>query len=281
MKKFTILFVCILLANLSSAQIQTPQPSPSAKMEQMVGLTTINVEYSRPSMKGREIFGNLVPFDKMWRTGANKNTTISFSDDVMISGKKLAAGDYAIFATPTKNSWEIVFYADTNNWGLPQKWDESKVALKTKADVQKMPMTMETFTIVIDELKNDSAAINFLWEDTVAYLTVNVPTEDKTMTSIDKVLNGPSSSDYYSAASYYYEEGKDINQALTWINKSVDMQKNAPFYVLRKKSLIEAKAGKKKDAIDTAKKSLAAAKEAGNQDYVKMNEDSLKEWGAK
>jgi len=281
MKKFTILFVCILLANLSFAQIQTPQPSPSAKMEQMVGLTTINVEYSRPSMKGREIFGNLVPFGKMWRMGANNNTTISFSDDVMIGGKKLAAGDYALFANPTKNSWEIVFYKDTNNWGLPQKWDESKVALKAKAEVQKMPMTMETFTIVIDELKNDSAAINFLWEDTVAYLTVNVPTEDKTMTSINKVLNGPSANDYYAAASYFLEEGKDINQALKWINKSVEMQENAPFYVLRKKSLIEAKAGKKKDAIAKAKKSLAAAKKAGNQDYVKMNEDSLKEWGAK
>jgi len=281
MKKFSILFVFVLFVNISFAQIQTPQPSPNAKMEQTVGLTTIKLEYSRPSMKGREIFGDLVPYDKMWRTGANKNTIISFSDAVMIDGKKLPAGDYAVFATPSKNSWDVVFYTDTNNWGLPQKWDESKVALKTKAEVQKMPMKMETFTIVIDELKNDSAAINFLWEDTVAYLTVNVPTEDKTMTSINTVLNGPSSSDYYAAASYYYEEGKDINQALTWINKSVEMQKNAPFYVLRKKSLIEAKAGKKKEAIATAKKSLAGAREAGNADYVKMNEESLKEWGAK
>lgn len=281
MRKFTFLLVCILFASTSFAQIQTPQPSPSAKMEQMVGLTSIHLEYARPSMKGREVFGNLVPYDKMWRTGANTNTTISFSDDVMIGGDKLPAGTYAIFTVPHKKSWEVIFYTDTNNWGLPEKWDESKVALKATADVQKMPMKMETFTIVMDELTNNSAVINFLWDDTVASFTVDVPTKDKTMANIEKALSGPTASDYYAAAVYYYEEGKDINQALVWMNKSVDMQKNAPFYMLRKKSLIEAKAGNKKDAIATAKKSLAGAKKAGNNDYVKMNEDSLKEWGAK
>jgi len=281
MRKFTFLLVCILLASTSFAQIQTPQPSPSAKMEQMVGLTSIHLEYSRPSMKGREVFGNLVPYDKMWRAGANTNTTISFSDDVMIGGDKLPAGTYAIFTVPHKKSWEVIFYTDINNWGLPEKWDESKVALKATADVQKMPMKVETFTIVIDELTNNSAVINFLWDDTVASFTVDVPTKDKTMANIEKALSGPTASDYYAAAVYYYDEGKDINQALVWMNKSVDMQKNAPFYMLRKKSLIEAKAGNKKDAIATAKKSLAGAKKAGNNDYVKMNEDSLKEWGAK
>lgn len=281
MRKFTFLLVCILFASTSFAQIQTPQPSPSAKMEQMVGLTSIHLEYSRPSMRGREVFGNLVPYDKMWRAGANTNTTISFSDDVMIGGEKLPAGTYAIFTVPHKKSWEVIFYTDTNNWGLPEKWNESKVALKATADVQKMPMKVETFTIVMDELTNNSAVINFLWDDTVASFTVDVPTKDKTMANIEKALNGPTASDYYAAAVYYYEEGKDINQALDWMNKSVDMQKNVPFYMLRKKSLIEAKAGNKKDAIATAKKSLAGAKKAGNNDYVKMNEDSLKEWGAK
>ncbi|MDT0294973.1 DUF2911 domain-containing protein [Mesonia ostreae] len=281
MRKFTFLLVCILFAGVSSAQIQTPQPSPSAKMEQMVGLTNIELEYSRPSMRGREVFGNLVPYDKMWRTGANTNTTISFSDDVKIGGEKLPAGTYAIFTVPHKNNWDVIFYSDSNNWGLPEKWNESKVALKASAESQKMPMEMETFTMVIDDLTNNSAVISFLWGDTAASFTVDVPTKDKTMANIEKALNGPTASDYYASAVYYYEEGKDIKQALEWINKSVDMQKNTPYYMLRKKSLIEAKAGKKKEAIATAKESLAGAKKAGNKDYVKMNEDSLKEWGAK
>ena len=280
MKKTLSLFLVMFAAITLQAQVQAPQPSPHAKIWQKVGLTDVTVEYSRPSMRGREIFGDLVPFDKKWRTGANENTTITFSDDVKIDGETLSKGTYSIYSVPGKKSWEIMFYKKTDNWGLPQEWDNAQVALSTKAEVNKMPINMETFTIVIDELKNNSAVFNMLWENTVVSFTFEVPTEEKTMASIETALNGPSARDYYAAADYYYSSDKDLNQALTWINKAVEGQENAPFWMLRKKSLIEAKLGKKKDAIKTAKASLKAAKAAGNDDYVKMNEDSLKEWGA-
>ena len=130
MRKIIVMLAVILANFMVEAQVKTPQSSPSAKVEQVVGLTTVQVEYSRPSAKGRTVYGDLVPYGKMWRTGANANTTISFSEDVKIAGKDLKKGKYALFSTPKADNWEIIFYSDTNNWGLPDNWDESKVALK-------------------------------------------------------------------------------------------------------------------------------------------------------
>lgn len=282
MKKILFILFTGLLSGFATAQIQVPQPSPSAKIEQQVGLSKVTVNYSRPGMKGRTIFGDLVPYGEKWRTGANNNTTISFDTDVEINGKELKEGTYAIYTVPGKDKWEVIFYKDSNNWGLPQQWDESKVALKATANVQEMPMAMETFTILIDELQNDSAALNFIWENTVATLPINVPTDERAMASIQRVMNGPSANDYFAAATYYHDENKDNKQALEWVNKAIEMQgADAPFWMLRRKSLIQADLGMKKQAIETAKLSLAAAEKAGNKDYVKMNKDSLKEWGAK
>ncbi len=280
MKKILFILFTGLLSGFATAQIQVPQPSPSAKIEQQVGLTNVVVKYSRPGMKDREIFGGLVPYGEKWRTGANNNTTISFDTNVTIGGKELKEGTYAIYTVPGENEWEVIFYKDSNNWGLPQQWDESKVALKATAKVQEMPMSMETFTILIDELQNDSAALNFIWENTVATLPFSVPTDERAMASIQKVMNGPSAGDYFAAATYYHDEKKDINKAYEWIQKAVEMGGEDAYWVVRRKALIEADMGKKKEAIATAKKSLAAAEKAGNKDYVKMNRESLKEWGA-
>ncbi|GAA4324510.1 DUF2911 domain-containing protein [Pontixanthobacter gangjinensis] len=261
-----------------NAQIEAPQPSPSAKIEQKVGLTDVTVEYSRPGMRGRTIFGDLVPYGKVWRTGANANTKITFSDDVMINGKELKKGSYAIYTIPNKDSWEVMFYSSTDNWGVPQQWDESKVALKAKAETMEMPMKMETFTIVIDELKNDSAVLNFIWENTIAMLKMEFPTDEKTMASIEKVMNGPTANDYFAAGSYYHEAGKDLEKAHQWVSKAAEMAGDQAFWILRRKSLIEADMGKKEQAIATAKKSLASAEKAKNDDYVKMNKESIAEW---
>lgn len=281
MKKIILFLVAGIISGAATAQIEVPQPSPSTTIEQEVGLTNVTLKYSRPGMRGRTIFGNLVPFGEKWRTGANNNTTISFDTKVNIDGKDLEAGTYAIYTIPQKDQWEVIFYEDTNNWGLPQQWDENKVALKATAQVQEMPVPMETFTILIDELKNDGATLNFIWENTVAMLPFNVPTDERAMASIERVMNGPTANDYFAAAAYYHDTKKDNKQALEWINKALEMQgENAPFWVLRKKSLIQADLGMKKEAIETAKQSLAAAEKAGNKDYVKMNRDSLKEWGA-
>ncbi|WP_081211549.1 DUF2911 domain-containing protein [Salegentibacter sediminis] len=279
MKKL-LLFLCTAgIMSATQAQVQAPQPSPFTKIEQKVGLTDVTLEYSRPGMRDRDIFGDLVPFGEVWRTGANENTKITFSDDVTIQGKELKAGTYAIYTVPQEEQWQVMFYSDASNWGNPAEWDEEKVALKATAEVMELPFEMETFTILIDDLQYNSASLNFLWDTTLASLTFNVPTQDKAMASIEKVLNGPGAGDYFAAASYYHEINKDLEQAYEWINKSVEMGNDA-YWVLRRKSLIEADLGKKEEAIATAKKSLEAAEKAGNQDYVKMNKDSLKEWGA-
>ncbi|MGI0106276.1 DUF2911 domain-containing protein [Salinimicrobium sp. WS361] len=280
MKKITLFLFVGLISSFAIAQIQVPQPSPSAKIEQEVGLTNVTVEYSRPGMRGRTIFGDLVPYGEKWRTGANNNTTISFDTNVVIDGKELKAGTYAIYSIPKENEWEVLFYEDSNNWGLPQDWQDSKVALRATAPVQEMPMTMQTFTILIDELQNDSAVLNFIWENTIATLPFEVPTDERAMASIERVMNGPSAGDYFAAATYFHDEKKDLNKAYEWIKKAVEIGGEDAYWVVRRKALIEADLGKKKEAIATAKKSLAAAEKAGNKDYVKLNQDSLKEWGA-
>lgn len=264
----------------ATAQIQTPQPSPFTKVEQKVGLTDVTLEYSRPGMRGRVIFGDLVPFGEVWRTGANANTKISFSDDVKIDGKTLKQGSYALYTKPGKDSWEVMFYTDTNNWGNPQEWDDSKVALSTTAKVTELPFPMETFTIFIDDLKHDGGVLNIVWENTVASVPFTVPTDEKTMANIETVMNGPTANDYFAAGSYYHDSKKDNKKALEWVNKAIEMEGGDVFWMYRKKSLIEADLGMKKEAIASAKRSLAAAEKANNADYVKMNKDSLKEWGA-
>lgn len=278
MKKILLsLFVVALSTNIT-AQLKTPAPSPASKIEQKVGLTDVTVEYSRPSMKGRAIFGNLVPYGKLWRTGANQNTKVTFSDDVTIDGKTLKKGTYAVYTKPGKDAWEVLFYSDANNWGTPQKWDDAKVAVSTSAKVEAMPMKIETFTMSIDDLTNDSAVLGISWENAYVGVKFNTPTDKAVEESIAQVMGGPSANDYFSSAVYYLQEGKDINKAKEWINKAVDMTKDQPrFWYLRQQSLILAKAGDKKGAIKAAKASLAGAEKAGNADYVKMNKEFIAE----
>lgn len=280
MKKLLLVVCLVAFTYTASAQITTPQPSPFSKIEQKVGLTDVTLEFSRPGMKGRTIFGDLVPFGKTWRTGANANTKITFSTDVTVNGQNLKAGSYAIYTVPNKDKWEVMFYADANNWGTPRKWDDSKVAAKASADVQSMPMKIETYTMSFDDLTASSAVIGILWENTYVGVQFEVPTDKAVMKSITSTLNGPSARDYYNAAVYYSQQGKDIKQASEWMEKAMSMTEKPAFWQLRQQSLIYAKLGSKSKAIATAKKSLELSKVAKNADYIKMNTDSLKEWGA-
>jgi hypothetical protein len=279
MKKFVLILVAFAATLTLQAQIAAPQPSPSSTLIQRVGLTDVTVEYSRPSMRGRTIFGNLVPYDKIWRTGANARTKITFSDDVTIDGKTLKAGTYAIFTKPGMTSWEVYFYTETAGGGTPQQWDDSKVAAMMTAKVDVMDMPVETFTITLDNLHNSGGTLGMLWENTYVGVPFMVPSKEMTMKSIDAVMAGPSANDYFSAATFYFDEGMDLQKAKVWIDKAVSMNDKA-FWMMRTQSLIYAKMGDKKGAIEAAKKSMAAAKAANNADYVKMNMDSLKEWGA-
>ena len=279
MKKITFLFLSVFTGFLGFSQIETPAPSPASTLDQMVGLTEVTVKYSRPSMRGRTVFGNLVPFGKVWRTGANANTTISFSDDVVVAGQTLKAGTYAIFTKPDSDYWEVYFYTDTDNWGAPQQWDASKVAATAKVPAKKTSWPVETFSITIDNVSNNGATLGMHWENTSIEVPFEVPTKAQAMESIKRVMEGPSANDYFAAASYYYQEGLDMNTAKVWVDKAVEMNPEA-FWMSRLQSLVYAKLGDTKGAIAAAKKSLAAAEKAGNADYVKMNQDSLKEWGA-
>lgn len=281
MKKILIAGAFMFTFMVSSAQVRTPQASPSAKIEQTVGLTEVKVEYSRPSAKGRSVYGELVPFGKLWRTGANGNTIISFSEDVTISGKKLPRGEYALFTLPKADSWDVIFYADTNNWGLPEKWDDKKEVLRATVKPEFLGRNVETFTIGINNLDNDYGFLEIAWEKTMIALKFEVPTKQTAIKSIEVAMAGPSANDYFAAAQYYYQSNADQNKALEWMNKAIAQTpagQDAPFYYLRQKSLIQAKLGDKKGAIETAKLSLAASEKANNSDYVKMNKDSISEW---
>lgn len=281
MKKLVLAFFVTALVAQVDAQIKTPQPSPSSTLEQTVGLTDIKVEYSRPAMRGRTIFGDLVPYGEMWRTGANANTKITFSEDVMVNGKTLEAGTYAIYTKPMQDSWDVMFYSDASNWGTPEKWDESKVAAKTNVPVQQMPMDIESFTITFDDVKMDGANLGMLWENAYVGVPINVMTDKAVMASIDRTLNGPTGGDYYTAAVYLMSADKDMDKAKEYMDKSMAMNDDPKYWQLRQQSLLLAKMGDKKGAIEAAKKSLAKAEAAKNMDYVKMNKDSLAEWGAK
>ncbi len=282
MKKFcsivAALSMALALALPLSAQIQTPAPSPTVELKTKVGLTDVSLLYSRPSIKGRTVFAaaktSVVPFGSMWRTGANSATKISFSDDVTIGGTAIKKGDYAIFSTPGATEWKVMFfnYETTNAGGYGDKTAVATWTLKP----QKLAEKVETFTIDINDQTMDKASINIIWENTKVSMPLSVDVEGKVKASIDRVLAGPSANDYYTAGSYYHDTKKDLNKALEWVQKANAM--SPQFWTLRKESLILADLGKKKEAIDVAMKSLAAAKEAKNQDYINMNEVSIAEW---
>lgn len=284
MKRIIFVLATLIASYVLNAQVKTPQPSPKSTFSQVVGLTDVSVEYSRPSAKGRTIFGDLVPFGKLWRTGANGNSTISFSEDVVINGNTLKKGKYALFTTPKADMWEVIFYTDTDNWGNPEEWSDAKVALKTTVKPINLGNNVETLTIAISNLTNDNATLDISWEKTLASVKFEVPTQKAAMASITKTLAGPSAGDYFSSAQYYYNSDADMTKALEYVNKTISMAKageDVPFWHLRQKSLIQARLGDKAGAIDSAKLSLAGAEKAKNNDYVKMNNDSIKEWSRK
>ena len=284
MKKIIFVLASMIAGYVLNAQVKTPAPSPQSILSQVVGLTDVTVTYSRPSAKGRTVFGDLVPFGRLWRTGANANTTVSFSEDVVINGSTLKKGKYALFTTPKADMWEVVFYSDTDNWGTPDNWDANKAVVTTNVDPITLGNRVETFTVSINNLTNDSATLDISWEKTMVSVKFDVPTQKTAMASIEKTLAGASAGDYFSAAQYYYQSNGDMNKALEFVNKATSMTKagtEIPFWYLRQKSLIQAKLGDKTGAIATANLSLAGAEKAKNADYIKLNNDSLKEWAKK
>ncbi|WP_116788022.1 DUF2911 domain-containing protein [Flavobacterium psychrotrophum] len=285
MKKLLIAAAFALTLSITAtAQIQTPQASPKAVIEQTVGLTNVKIEYSRPSARGRAVYGELVPFGRLWRTGANNNTIITFSDDVIIGGKTVKAGHYALYSQPKADSWDVILYSDTNNWGLPEKYDEKKEVVRTTVKPEFLSRPVESLTIGINGLENDYAFLEIAWEKTMVAVKIEVPTKATALKSIEEAMSGPTAGAYFAAAQYFYQSNADLPKALGWINTAIEKTpqgEEVPFYMLRQKSLIQAKTGDKAGAVETARLSLAGAEKAGNADYIKMNKDSILEWSKK
>jgi hypothetical protein len=279
MKKVLLIVMTAFIAVTTNAQIKAPQPSPVGKITQNIGLTDITIEYSRPSMKGRKVFGVLVPYNELWRTGANASTKVTFSENVKVGGQELKKGTYALYSIPGEKEWTIIFNKNIDHWGADGYKQEEDVCRFTVKPIS-FPSTVESFTISIDNLKNGSCDISLAWDKTQVTIPVVLTTDESMVSSIKKAMDGPSAGDYYAAARYYHEENKDVKQALEWVNKSLE-KGGDKFWILRLKALLQAKSGDYSGAITTAEKSSELAKKEDNSDYPRMNDESIKEWKSK
>jgi hypothetical protein len=258
-------------------QIRTPRPSPTATLTQEVGLSTVTINYSRPGVKDRVIFGGLLPYGTLWRTGANSATTISFSDDVSVEGHSVKAGKYALFTIPGKDEWTIILNSNYDQNGTSE-YKESEDALRFTVKPYHLAEKVESFTIDINNIANSTASINLLWENTLVSFEVDVNTDERVMASIKQALDPASDAGKYNtAANYYFTTGKDLNQALAWINKSIELSPDS-FYSYYLKSNIQAKMGNYKDAVTTAQKSKDMATQAKNDEFVTMNQNNITKW---
>ncbi|MBN8651905.1 MAG: DUF2911 domain-containing protein [Cytophagales bacterium] len=269
----------LFVTGLATAQVQTPQPSPAASVSTVVGLTDVKIDYARPSLKGRKIFGEkdvMYPHGTIWRTGANAGTKISFSDDVKVEGIVVPKGEYLIFTWPGATEWTVSLYKDLAIGGNTNAYDKSKEAANFKVKSEKLTAPIETFTINIGDIAADSksAKIQLAWENTSVKFTITVDYDAKVMKSIEANTK-VNPNNYFSAAVYYLENGKDIKQALEWVNKAAEANPTA-FWILYQKARIQKAAGDKAGALATSKASWEGAKQAGNRDYQSMNEELQK-----
>ena len=261
----------------SAQQIRTPRPSPTATLTQEVGLSTITINYSRPGVKGRVIFGGLLPFGTLWRTGANSATSIEFSDDISVEGHPVKAGKYALFTIPGKDEWTVILNSNYNQNGSSQ-YKESEDVLRFNVKPVHLNDKVETFRIDINNITNSTATIDLEWENTLVSFKVNVNTDEKVMAAIKRAMDPSSDAGKYNtAANYYYSNGKDLNQALAWINKSIELAPDS-FYSYYQKANILAKMGNYKDAVATAQKSKDMASKANNNEFVNMNQENIDKW---
>lgn len=280
MKKLLFSTLALLLTLSTYAQISTPAASPSAHITQDVGLTEIMVDYSRPSMKGRTIFAadGLVPFGKTWRTGANAATKITIGQDAIIGEQEVKEGAYAVLTVPSAQEWKFMLYPyEASSWG---SYTEKEPAVTFTVATNKMSKAAESFTIGINNVTSSSATIDFMWDMTMVSVPVKVDVHELVMADIKRTMAGPSVNDYYAAASYLHDSGTDNATALEYIQKATAGEEPR-FWMVRREALILADLDRKQEAIAAAKRSLALAKAAGNDDYVRMNEKSIAEWSGK
>jgi len=273
MKKIILAAAAVFMLLTADAQtLRTPAPSTTQTVKQDFGLGSVELSYSRPNAKGRKIYGDLVPFGNVWRTGANQATTLTFTDEVMIGDKKVPAGKYGLLSIPDKDKWTLIISKQTNVTS-PAAYKKEEDVVRIEAKTMKMDNKMETFTIQFADVKPTSCELHIMWENTAVALPIGTDVEKKVMAQIDQLMN-KDNKPYFNAAMYYLDNGKDLNQALAWFDKAVEAQPTA-FWIHHQRANCLAKLGKKPEAKAAAEKSKTLAAEAKNDDYVKLNEKLL------
>lgn len=274
------LLAFLLLNNMEVlAQLATPAASPLATVTQRVGLTDITLKYSRPSLKGRKMLGETLPFGKPWRTGANNATTLTFKEEVTVGGKQVPAGEYALYTIPGAGQWTVILNKNTKLGGSTHLYKAEDDVARFQVKSTKTASATETLTINFADLKSNSANLEILWENTSVKFPLVTDVDSKVMAQIqEKVINGQNVSPdmYAAAANYYLDNKKDPKLALSWIKKA--NEKDPKFFTLHAQAKIQAWNKDYKGAIATAERSMALAKEAKNDDYVRMNQKAIAEW---
>lgn len=274
MKK--ILFAAIAVCGLfiADAQLKTPAPSPTQTIKQDFGLSSIELSYSRPGLKGRKLYVDLAPAGKVWRTGANQATTLTFGDDVMIGGKKVAAGKYGLLSIPDKKSWTLILTKQTDVTS-PAAYKQTEDVVRVETKPMSSEAMMETFTMQFANVKPSSCELHLMWADVAVSLPITTDVETKVMAQIDQMMN-KDTKPYFNAAMYYMDNGKDMSQALVWFDKAVELQPTA-YWIHHQRANALAKVGRKDEAKKAAEKSRELAMTANNDDYVLLNDKLLAE----
>ena len=267
MQKLFFLLSIFLSAATLGAQLKAPVASPRAKLSQNIGLVNITVDYSRPSKKGRTIFGSLVPYNKIWRTGANQATTFSVSEDIKINNQLVPKGEYHIYSVPREKRLDLIVYKKPDKWGSLKEFDESLIVARVVSDFIELPFSVETFEISFDNISNNGSTLNLIWDNMLAIYYIDALTKDKMVNNIKNTLTkNPKPSDYQKAALYYYEEGLDKEKAYEWINLAFESYKEPKYWQLRVKALVYNYYGKKREALKIAKQGLKQAKKSDAPD---------------
>jgi hypothetical protein len=267
-KLFSLIAIGFFSYFCQAQELRTPYPSPPQTIKQDFGLSTIELSYSRPGVKGRTIFGDLVPYGKVWRTGANSATTIQFGEDVVFGDAKVPAGKYGLLTIPDRNQWTVILTKQldvTSPAAYKQDQDVARVVLTP----DELPFPIESFMIVFDNITSSTMDMLVLWERTVVKIPIKSDVDSKIMATIDELMN-KDNRPYYESAVYYMNNGKDLNKAMGWFDKAVQQSPNA-FWVWHQRANCLAKLGRKQDAIASANKSIELAKAAKNDDYVSLN----------
>jgi Protein of unknown function (DUF2911) len=253
-------------------KVEFPAPSPACTIKQHVGLTDVEIVYSRPGVKDRQIFGGLVGYGKVWRTGANQATKIVFSTPVKLNGAEIPAGTYGLFTIPDEKEWTIIINKAPAQWGAYQ-YDEKTDLVRVKAKPVQLADSVETFTIEFNDIRDDSATLNLIWEKTRVPVKLEVDLKEL-VPQIEAAMAGTDGQKpYYQAAMFYYDHGQDLQKASQWIDAAI-AQREAHYMVYLKAKIL-AKRGDKAGAIAAAKRSTELAIKAKDDGYVKLNQDLI------